>query len=74
MNRYTVICPGCGWTGQVSELMENGTCPECSYENGAPPYRLLTLSEMLRITDVEYADIRMDLFLASLLRVFGIGQ
>lgn len=69
----TVICPGCGWTGTVGKL-NLGACPKCGYENGAPPYRLLTLDEMLRITDIEYIDVRMDLFLVSLLNLLGIER
>ena len=64
----TIICPGCGWLGTVDKLCL-GACPECEYENGAPPYRLLTLGEMLRITDIEYINVRMDLFLASLFKL-----
>ena len=60
-----VICPGCGWTGEngIGKL-ERGACPRCGYENGVPPNRLLTLSEMLE-SDVEYFDFRLDLFLAA---------
>ena len=71
-----IICPGCGWTGGIDELerggdigeLECGACPRCGYENGMPPYRLLTLSEM-REDDVEYYDVRMDLFLEAYIRL-----
>ena len=59
----TVICPGCGWTGSVDQL-QYGACPDCWYENGTYPYRLLTLSEMLK-HETEYNDVRFDLFLLS---------
>jgi len=58
-----VICPGCGWTGGIAQLQQ-GACPVCGYENGVPPNRLLTLSEM-RESDVEYNDVRLDLFLEA---------
>ena len=60
-----IICPGCGWTGEngIGEL-NRGACPRCGYENGVPPNRLLTLSEM-RESDVEYNDVRLDLFLEA---------
>lgn len=64
-----VVCPGCGWIGVAGELAAyRGACPVCCYENGVEPYRLLTLSEMLK-SDTEYADIRMDLFLASVFKL-----
>ena len=60
----TVICPGCGWVGSIDRLAE-GSCPDCGYENNAPPHRLLTLSEMIYDNE-PYNDVRMDLFLQSL--------
>lgn len=66
----TIICPGCGWIGAVEALNQEGGCPDCSYENGLEPYRLLTLAEMLNDAG-EYADIRMDLFLKSLFKFLG---
>lgn len=62
-----IICPGCGWTGDIEDLSD-GACPDCSYENGLPPYHLLTLKEMLE-NEGEYDDVKMDLFLVSLFRV-----
>jgi hypothetical protein len=59
-----VICPGCGWIGDVSGLGRWGECPKCRYENGLSPYRLLTVAEM-REGEVVYDDVRLDLFLAS---------
>jgi len=67
----TIICPGCGWTGTVETLDQDG-CPDCGYENNLEPYRLLTLSEMLN-DEGEYDDIRMDLFLKSLLEFLNGG-
>jgi hypothetical protein len=58
-----VICPGCGWTGNVDGLTL-GACPQCKYENNMPPNRLLTLSEM-RKDDVEYYEVRLGLFLEA---------
>lgn len=65
----TIICPGCGWVGRDEELHE-GACPSCGYENGLPPYRLLTLSKMLNDEGV-YTDAYLDLFLKSLLKFLG---
>lgn len=47
---YTIVCPGCGWVGKEYDLEASSgflDCPECGYENGSPPYRLLTVKEML---------------------------
>jgi len=60
-----IICPGCGWTGNESGLKE-GCCSVCEYENGYN--RLLTLSEMLEEDELEYVDVRMDLFLSAVFR------
>ena len=62
-----IICPGCGWVGTIETLQDGGCCPECNYENGVEPNRLLTLSEMMEDSTMEYVDVRMDLFLKSLL-------
>lgn len=66
-----IICPGCGWMGVVEDLPENGCCPECDYENNQPPYRLLTLEEMLEDEWGEYDNVRMDSFLTALFRVLS---
>lgn len=66
----TIICPGCGWTGTNELLNQEGGCPDCSYENGLPPYRLFTLSEMLE-GDAIYDEVMMDLFLKSLFKFLG---
>ena len=74
MKNDTIICPGCGWIGDVDQLRAGKYpnevfCPDCGYENNAPPhYRLLTIGEML-YDDEEYNNVRMDLFLQSLSRV-----
>lgn len=65
MNWDMVVCPGCGWAGTIETLGKWGCCPQCNYENGVEPNRLLTLSEMLQY-EVVYVDVRMDLFLPSL--------
>ena len=65
--RDAVICPGCGWTGCLDGLA-NGACPDCGYENGRPPWRLLTIREMLTDSG-EYDDVRMDRFLQAILAV-----
>ena len=67
-----VICPGCGWIGIVEDLaVSDGACHHCSYENNLPPYRLLTIKEMLENRDGEYDGVRMDAFLAALFRVLA---
>jgi hypothetical protein len=43
---YTIVCPGCGWVGKEEELCSK-ECPQCGYQNGSAPYRLLTVKEML---------------------------
>jgi len=74
----TVICPGCGWTGLVQELVTDivaaGSCPACTYENGVEPYRLLTIREMLgtEFGDTQYIDVRFDLFLKSLFELLEV--
>ena len=71
----TIICPGCGWTGFEKDLESVGdlslVCPSCGYENNAwgSNYKLYTLTEMME-HDCEYNDVRMDLFLASLIKVY----
>ena len=45
-----------------------GACPQCGYENGLPPNRLLTLSEILN-DSMEYNDVMLDLFLKSLFQL-----
>ena len=65
-----VICPGCGWVGEIEDL-KRGACPQCRYENGMEPYRLLTLAEAME-DDVEYIDVRLDVFLRSVFWVMGI--
>jgi len=64
-----IICPGCGWTGPKRALTPGFmACPKCGYENGAAPYRLLTIREMLD-TDAEYNEVRLDLFLKSFMEL-----
>ena len=64
-----IVCPGCGWIGDM-EGLNDGACPECRYESGVSPYRLLTVKEMLE-DELEYNDVRIDLFLASLFRILS---
>jgi hypothetical protein len=73
----TVICPGCGWSGSVQQLSTDimvGSCPNCEYENGAEPYRLLTIEELIgtEFEDTEYHDVRFDLFLKSLFKLLEV--
>jgi hypothetical protein len=63
---HQIICPGCGWVGDVMGL-RGGACPGCGYENNTPPGRLLTIGEMMDDNE-PYNDVRMDLFLQSLWR------
>ena len=47
---YTIVCPGCGWVGVEADLTAASgfrDCPDCGYQNGMPPYRLLTVKELL---------------------------
>ena len=71
-----IICPGCGWIGFKKDLKRVAdsdcfACPKCGYENNGDDGkgRLLTLAEMFK-SENEYNDVRMDLFLLSLYRIF----
>lgn len=69
------VCLGCGWTGSITELSEYGTCPVCKYENGAPPYRLLTLGEILDSDEeASYMNVRLDLFLKTVFHLLSIDE
>ncbi len=68
-----IVCPGCGWTGEIVDL-KVGACPQCEYENGMPPNRLLTLTEIMETDESEYYDVRLDLFLTSVIRVIGFEE
>lgn len=73
MNYNTIICPGCGWIGRESTLTEDGTCPNCDYSVQTKSYdRLLTLKEIAH-SDVEYDGVRLDKWLASLIRTISDG-
>jgi hypothetical protein len=61
-----LICPGCGWVGLLHETNE-GACPDCGYENGSNPYRLLTLQEMRRCEGADWNDVDMSAFLGAVL-------
>lgn len=72
----TVICPGCGWTGMVDnqdDYCGHGRCPNCKYEHGRYPHRLVTLAEMLeegeRFYDLRYDQVQFDMFLKSLFKL-----
>lgn len=68
-----IICLGCGWTGDIAELTEHGACPDCGCENGASPFRLLTLGEMLEDDEESgHTNVRLDLFLGTLFRLAGV--
>ncbi|EKD40808.1 MAG: hypothetical protein ACD_74C00158G0007 [uncultured bacterium] len=63
-----IMCPGCCWEGEIPNLGEDGQCPKCGYENGAEPFRLLTLSEILtEEATTEYQNVRLGLFLRKVL-------
>ena len=68
MDLDKIICPSCGWSGDVVNLGDWGECPECGCENWKDPHRLLTLQEMLE-SDIEYNNVKFNLFLATLLRM-----
>lgn len=44
--KNTIICPGCGLILSKRKL-KKGACPSCGWENGVPPYRLLTIGEWI---------------------------
>ena len=67
-NIQNAICPGCGWRGAVKPKL---ACPHCGWENNAPPWRLLTLRELLCDSEGPYGDVRMDLFLKSVLEEYA---
>ena len=68
INPNLIICPGCGWTGEINQLTKDGSCPKCGYETGKPP-RLLTTEEMLKDKKSIYNDVRMGRFLKALFQV-----
>jgi hypothetical protein len=67
---YTIVCPGCGWAGKEEDLVDSAgflDCPECGYENGFEPYRLLTVKEMLQFPlGGHYHDVNMFEFLNAI--------
>ena len=63
---YRIICPSCGWIGKGGNLL-SGKCPICNYIN-TNNSRLLSVKEMLDCKD-SYHNVRMDLFLRSLLSI-----
>lgn len=67
-----VICPYCAWKGSIDQLGGFGDCPECGYENGIDPYRLLTLTELLQDSWTDFNDVRMGEFLTAILNHFGV--
>lgn len=60
----TIICPGCGWCGLISEL-KAGACPNCEYENSAEPERLLTVAEILQDDSPTFNDVNLGAFLRA---------
>lgn len=62
------ICPGCGWIGKAKAKL---SCPVCAYENNQPPYRLLTLKELMGDETGVYNDINMGKFLMSVLKEYN---
>jgi len=72
----TIICPSCGFVGTEEDLVNYRDpnfkiCPECGYENGLFPYRLLTIREIVE-GDGVYNGVRLDLFLDSLFKILCI--
>lgn len=67
-----IVCPGCGWYGEKDELSKYGQCPYCGYENSQEPFRLLTLAEISHDNNAKYANVRLNLFLKSVLSVIGV--
>ncbi len=61
-----IICPGCAWTGTIETLGKYGQCPECGYENGADPNRLLTIDE-IEASEGEFNNVLLGPFLHAFL-------
>lgn len=59
-----IICPGCGWVGDGT--LPPTACPQCQYENGHTPFRLLTLRELLNVSGADYNDVSLGEFLRAL--------
>lgn len=71
-NQSLIVCPGCCWEGEIQDLGKYGECPKCGYENGAEPFRLLTVAEILAEEATgEYQDVRLGLFLRKVLDLQG---
>ena len=67
---YTIVCPGCGWVGTEEGLeFHSGSwdCPDCEWQNRQPPFRLLTVKEMMEFPqEGEYRHVDMYAFLNSI--------
>lgn len=69
---YTIVCPGCGWVGKEEELstqmgMGPVVCPDCKYENGQAPWRLLTVKELLEFPqEGDYNQVNLYEFLNAI--------
>lgn len=81
INTNLVICPGCGkvWKNikeyikdskyefiSESDYVKGGDCPECKYENGVEPYRLLTIGELMEDKSDCWCDVALGKFLNAL--------
>jgi len=62
-----IICPGCGAVYEQEEDLNDGACPKCRYENGLPPFRLLTVQEILEDNNETWNDVSLGAFVRSLL-------
>jgi len=73
MNKSIIICPGCTWIGLKKDLSEYGTCPICGYTNNVEPYRLLTISEILK-AEGEFNNVLLGPFCRKLLQIISEEQ
>lgn len=71
INPDIVICPGCAkvWDNleKFKQDAKDGECPECAYENGIEPYRLLTIEELAKDESDKFNDVALGKFLKTIL-------
>lgn len=69
------ICPGCGLTGQDFKLNNYGVCSNCDYETDSESFptikELVFPSFVTPGNNIEYNNVRLDLFLKTLLTSGG---
>jgi len=58
MDEEKRFCPSCGWKDLDGALGPHGGCPECDYEVGDGPGRLMSLAEIAADEDgMEWDDV-----------------